>query len=273
MRRQLPGVKHILSEPAGRNTAPCVAWAAQYIEARDPQAVMVVVPSDSHIADVKQYRRVVASALALAGKEPVLITVGIKPDRPATGYGYIEMGKPLAAGFWKAKRFVEKPDLATARRFVASGRYRWNAGMFVWSAPAVRAAFEQHAPAVWRGVKDDYAKVEKISVDYAIMEKAGNVVVANGSFDWDDVGDWPAVARHYRADESGNVGRGNIVHVETRDCVVVTDDNHLVAVVGLKDAVVVHTKDATLVCAKDQAQKVRDVARRLAGRKNWQRYL
>lgn len=266
VRRQLPGVKHILAEPVGRNTAPCIAWAAQYIARRDPQAVMAVLPSDSHIENAAAYRQVVRAALGLAGRENVLITVGIQPTRPATGYGYVQSGKALAAGFWKAKRFVEKPDLATAKRFVASGDYRWNAGMFVWSAAAIQAAFEQHAPGIWAGVRGDYATVEKISVDYAIMEKADNVVVASGDFDWDDVGDWSAIERHFPKDAAGNVARGAFVGVDTANCIVVGDAKHLVGVVGVSDLVIVHTPDATLVCRKQDAQRVRELVKQLPKR-------
>jgi mannose-1-phosphate guanylyltransferase len=266
VRRQLPGLKHILAEPVGRNTAPCIAWAVQYIAQRDPQAVMAVVPSDSHIEDAKRYAQVVGAALELAGKENILITVGIQPSRPATGYGYVQTGKQLAPGFWRAKRFVEKPDLATAKKFVASGDYRWNAGMFVWSAAAATEAFQQHAPGVWQGVQGDYAKVEKISVDYAVMEKAGNVVVASGVFDWDDVGDWSAIERHFAKDAAGNVARGPFLGVDTTNCILMGDGKHLIGTVGVSDLVIVHTPDATLVCRKADAQKVRELVKQLPKR-------
>jgi mannose-1-phosphate guanylyltransferase len=266
VRRQLPGVKHILAEPVGRNTAPCVAWAAQFIERRDPRAVMAVVPSDSHIEDGARYQRVVRAALTLAGKAEVLITVGIQPTRPATGYGYIELGERIAARFWRARRFVEKPVLAAAKKMVASGRYRWNAGLFVWSVPAIRGAFQRHAPGIWTGVRGDYTKVEKISVDYAIMEKAGNVVVANGDFDWNDVGDWAAIARHLVKDAAGNAVRGQFVGVDAANCVVVGDGRHLIGAVGVRDLVIVHTPAATLVCRLEDAQRVRELVKQLPNR-------
>ena len=266
VRRQLPGVKHILAEPVGRNTAPCIAWAVQYIAKRDPYAVMAVLPSDSHIENAERYRQVVAAALALAGKEKVLITVGIQPTRPATGYGYVQLGQAMTAGFWRAKRFVEKPDLATAKKFVANGQYRWNAGMFVWSAAAISEAYRQHVPDIWQGVTGEYAKVEKISVDYAIMEKADNVVVASGDFDWDDVGDWSAIERHTAKDVTGNAVRGAFVGVDAANNIVVTGRDHLVGVVGVSDLVIVHTPDATLVCRKQDAQRVRELVKQLPKR-------
>ena len=282
VRKQLPRLKHVLAEPVGRNTAPCIGLAAAYISRLDPRAVMAVVPADSYIRDVKRYRSVVKESLALAGQDDVLVTIGIKPTSPHTGYGYVQTGKKISPRFWYARRFVEKPDLKTAKKFLASGDYRWNAGMFVWSLRAVRAAFQAHQPVMWsqiekitnaRALARIYPKLGKISVDYAIMEKAANVVVANGDFDWDDVGDWAAVERHYPRDENGNVARGNFLGADAAGCIVVGDDGHLVGAVGVRDLVVVHTRDATLVCHKSQAQKVRDLVKALAAKKPTQKFL
>jgi mannose-1-phosphate guanylyltransferase len=272
VKKQLPQLKHLLAEPVGRNTAPCVAWAASYIAKRDPDAVMAVVPADSYIADAERYRQVVSEALKLAKAHDVLITVGIQPASAHTGYGYIQVGEKLQAGFSKAKRFVEKPDHATAEKYLANGEYRWNAGMFVWSAAAIASAYRQHQPALWeevRKIKDArtagriYPKLEKISVDYAIMEKAGNVVVADGDFGWDDVGDWQAVGQHIPRDAAGNAVRGEFVGVDTTGCVIVSEGKHLVGVVGMRDVVVVHTPDATLVCHKRDAQRVKEIVGKL----------
>src|SRR5712671_2867150 len=183
IRKQLPRVKHILAEPIGRNTAPCIALAAAFIGEHDPNAVMVVVPADSYIPDMERYQRAVRDSLRLAGREDVLITIGIQPTSAHTGYGYIQLGKPINNRFWKARRFVEKPDRAAAAKFLARGDYRWNAGMFVWSLHAIGEAFCRYQPAMWTDVRSLtrlYPKLEKISIDYAIMEKADNVVVANG---------------------------------------------------------------------------------------------
>ncbi len=270
VRKQLPGLRHLLIEPVGRNTAPCCAWAAAYVAQRDPAAVMAVLPADAHINDVARYRVVLSSALDLAARRDVLVTIGIRATRPATSYGYVRLGEPLGAGFWQARQFVEKPDLARAEEFVASGEYRWNAGMFVWNATAIRAAFLKHAPKIWKTIRHAksvpavYPKLEKISVDYAVMEKADNVVVANGDFDWDDVGDWPALARHLPADAAGNVVRGEFYGVDASDNVVVSLPGHAVAALGVKDLVIVHTRDATLICPKSEAQRVRDVVKKLA---------
>jgi mannose-1-phosphate guanylyltransferase len=293
VRKQLPRVKHIIAEPVGRNTAPCIGVAAAIIGKHDPDAVMAVLPADSYIDDTEGYRRVVGDALKLAAAQNVLLTIGIKPTSPQTGYGYIQVGEELstksATRFWKARRFVEKPDRATAEKFLASGDYRWNAGMFVWSFRAVAEAYRQHQTGLWdaclriqvsagtksfeRVLEREYLTMEKISVDYAIMEKAANVVVANGEFDWDDVGDWPAIGRHYQKDGSGNVARGEFVGLDTSDCIVVGDKKHVIATVGLRDLVIVHTPDATLICHKNEAQKVRDVVKKIAGEKKYKHLL
>jgi mannose-1-phosphate guanylyltransferase len=291
VRKQLPRVKHVIAEPAGRNTAPCIALATAMITRLDPNAVMAVVPADSWIGDVEKYRRVVGDSLALATERDVLVTIGIQPTSPHTGYGYIQLGQALGSQppalstqFWKANRFVEKPDRKTAEEFFASGQYRWNAGMFVWSARAIWQAFEKLQPVMaercgrlaatrLRNFACEYQRLQKISVDYAIMENANNVVVANGDFPWDDVGDWPAIARHNPKDANGNVARAEFVGLDTADCVVVGDKKHLVAAVGVRDLVIVHTPDATLVCHKTEAQKVRELVKKLAAERRWRKVL
>jgi mannose-1-phosphate guanylyltransferase len=253
IRKQLPRVK-IVCERAGRNTAPCIALAAARI--RDPDAVMVVVPSDSYIPDARAYRRVVREALELAARENVLITIGIQPTSAHTGYGYIQLGERINDRFWKARRFVEKPDRATAEQFLASGEYRWNAGMFVWSKRAIAEAFQKYRPDLWNPSLRTYARLEKISIDYAILEKADNVVVANGDFEWDDVGDWAAVERHEHTGPE-------FVGVDSAGCIVAGEAGHTVAAIGVQDLVIVHTRDATLVCRKSEAQRVRELVKKL----------
>lgn len=291
VRKQLPRVKHVIAEPVGRNTAPCIALATAMITRLDPNAVIAVVPADSWIGDVEKYRRVVGESLALAAQKDVLITIGIKPTSAHTGYGYIRVGSELTVqGFglttrcWRANKFVEKPDRKTAEQFLASGEYRWNAGMFVWSARAIWQAFEKFQPAMaqscarlaatrFKNFAHEYQQLEKISVDYAIMEKADNVVVANGDFPWDDVGDWPAIARHNPKDAGGNVARAEFAGLGAVNCVVVGDKGHLIAAVGVRDLVIVHTADATLVCHKNEAQKVRELVKELAAEKRYRKLL
>ncbi len=280
VRKQLPRVKHVIAEPAGRNTAPCVGLAAAIIGKHDPNAVMVVVPADSYIPDVVQYRRVVADALEFAGRENVLITIGIRPTSPHTGYGYVQLGEPVTGRISRAKRFVEKPDRATAEQFLASGDYLWNAGMFVWSVRAINEAFAKLQPEMAAGcrtiqaavgtksfarvLKREFLKMTKISIDYAIMEKADNVVVARGDFAWDDVGDWAAIDRHHEKDAAGNVARSAFIGVDAKNCVVVSDTGKIITLVGVSDLVVVQTGDATLICRKSHSQRVREIVKQLA---------
>jgi mannose-1-phosphate guanylyltransferase len=269
VRKQLPRVKRVVAEPVGRNTAPCIAYAAAIIREQDPNAVMVVVPADSYIPDTEPYRRAVRESLAFASGDNVLITIGIQPTGPHTGYGYIQLGERINDRFWKARRFVEKPDRATAEHFLATGEYRWNAGMFVWSLSGIGEAFQRYRPDMWmdaRSLRRQYPKLEKVSIDYAIMEKADNVVVANGDFAWDDVGDWTAVERHQHTGPE-------FVAVDSTGCVVAGEPSHTVAAVGVNDLVIVHTSDATLVCRKSDAQRVRELVKKLASDKKYRKLL
>jgi mannose-1-phosphate guanylyltransferase len=289
VRKQLPRVPHVIAEPVGRNTAPCVGLAAAIIGQQDPAAVMVVVPADSYIPDVARYKRVVKDSLEYAARENVLITIGIQPTSPHTGYGYVQLGDRVTDRISKVKRFVEKPDRTTAERFLASGDYRWNAGMFVWSVGAINEALGQFQPDMADGcraiqaavgTKDfgrvlqrEFAKMTKISIDYAVMEKAGNVVVAKGDFAWDDVGDWAAIERHHTKDAAGNVARGEFVGVDVRNCVVVNDTGKVIAAVGVSDLVIVQTGDATMVCRKADSQRVREIVKQLAGQAKYRKLL
>ena len=265
---QLPA-DNIVAEPMGRDTAAATGLA--------------MLPADHVIHDVREYQALLNIAFASAENADVLVTLGIKPTEPATGFGYIEQ-----AGPWKnvagrdvvaVKRFVEKPDLATAESYVSSGRYFWNAGMFVWRVPVVEAGLRAHAPDLHAGLvameqaaaregwatalAAGYPSLKKISVDYALMEKSTNVVVVPATFDWDDVGAWPAVANHFPKDSAGNVLRGLAMVEGGGGNIVVSRDGHLTAVVGASDLIVVTTGDATLVCAKEKAQEIKALLKRL----------
>jgi len=289
---QLPGVQvacpqvpsaNIVAEPVGRDTAAATGLALLLVKHRDPTATFAMLPADHVIHDTAEYRRLLGAAFAAAEKDDVLVTIGVKADRPETGFGYIEQ-----AGSWRkvedrdvrtVKRFVEKPDLKTAEAYVSAGNYCWNAGMFVWRVPVVEAAFQAHAPELYAGLlkmetaaalgnwagalAQGYPALPKISVDYALMEKSTNVVVVPATCDWDDVGAWPAVANHFPKDAAGNVLRGTAVVEAGENNIVVSADGHLTAVVGASDLVVVHTPDATLVVPKDRAQDIKALLQRL----------
>ncbi|MBE3028124.1 mannose-1-phosphate guanylyltransferase/mannose-6-phosphate isomerase [Janthinobacterium sp. BJB1] len=275
----------ILLEPVGRNTAPAVAVAAHYLLAIDPQALMLVLPADHVISDVAAFHQAIAEA-ALLAEDGALATFGIVPTAPETGYGYIRSGAPVAAGApgCKVERFVEKPDLATAQSFLASGNYFWNSGMFMFRAgrylselaafqPAMLAACEA---AVRDGYRDlDFCRLEEKafaaspsdSIDYAVMEHTAHAVVLPAAIGWSDVGSWAALWEVQPGDASGNVVRGDVYLDGVSNCLV-RAESRIVAVLGVQDLVVVETNDAVLVAHKDQVQRVKQVVDHLkqAGR-------
>ncbi len=273
---------NIVAEPIGRNTAPCIGLACALIAREHPCAVMAVVPSDHVITDPKLYVQTMREAAVVARREHALVTIGIRPRFPETGYGYIVAGTRIAhAGqtrFSRVKQFVEKPPQARAKRMIASGRAFWNAGMFVFRISDMLDTFRRYLPTLYvdlsrvvtappallsRAIRDVYERAPSISIDYAIMEKAKNVIVAHGEFPWDDVGSWSAVADHWRHDDGGNVARGTVVAVESSGCVLANECPGIVGVVGLHDMVVVRTGDALLVCPKDKAQDVKKLVQHM----------
>lgn len=273
----------VIGEPMGRDTAAAVALATVLVRREDPKACFAMLPADAVIHNDSSLRAVLETAFAAAEAEPVIATIGITATSPATGYGYIQQGAALGdyaeCPVYQVKRFVEKPDLATAESYLASGNYFWNAGMFIWSVPTIVAELEKSTPTLWQALQaidqgltagqemdtllaEHYPKLEKISVDYAIIEKASQVVMVESTFDWDDVGEWPAIARHYPADDAGNVVRGHAELSEASGNIVYCrDDGHLIALLGVQDLIVVKTEDATLICHKDKAQAIKELVK------------
>ena len=269
--------ENVIGEPVRRDTAAAVALGAAVIRARDPQGVFCVVTADHVMGDLDLYRQTLREGLELASAQDVLVTIGITPTHPSTAFGYIESTDPVETSgeiaFRQVSRFVEKPDLATAEQYIQSGRFSWNSGMFVWSADNLTSAFRANTPvladfidALAPAVDTPkfaselarlFAPLEKISIDYALMEKANNIVMAEGHFAWDDVGSWPEVAQHLPTDGDGNATSGSVTVLAATNNVVVSDDGHLTAVIGVEDLIVVHTENATLVVPKDRAQDVK----------------
>jgi mannose-1-phosphate guanylyltransferase len=297
VRRQLPRLPkgNVIAEPCGRDTCAAVALGAALVGAQSTKGVMAVLPADHVIPDTKKFQQVLADGFDLAGRGQVIVTIGIKPTEPATGYGYIELGPqlPPPAGvrryktpFFKAAHFKEKPDLATAVEYVSSGRYRWNAGMFVWSFVTLTNGLETHQSAMFaacqrwfaaaakgptalaRVLARDYPEVPRISIDYALLEKAHNVVCADAAFAWDDLGAWPALARHLKADAAGNAAVADFVHVDAARNLIYDARSRArrtpVALVGVREAIVVLTDDAVLVADRGRAQQIKDLVRKLA---------
>lgn len=273
VKEQLPWLSpgNIIAEPKSRNTAPCIGVAAKKIYQADPKGVMIVLPADHVIQDNKKFCDVMIASAVHAAKNKVLVTIGIKPDKPHTGYGYIKLGSKLKQKFYEVDKFAEKPKLPQAKKYYASGKYLWNSGMFVWRADTILNEIKSHMPQLSellkkRGLNEIYRKAKNISIDYGIMEKTDKAVVREADFNWDDVGNWNAVCAYYPKDSSGNVLRGNCISIDTKESLVVSDKK-ITAVLGLNNVVVVTTKDAVLVCSKDKVQKVKEIVELLNKKK------
>ncbi len=294
VRQQLPQVPkaNVVGEPCGRDTSVAVTLGAALVGHRSPTGVMAVLPADHVIPEEKKFQQVLADAFDLAARGQVIVTIGIQPAEPATGYGYIRLGaalpppqgvRPYKTTFYKAEKFVEKPHFERAKEYLASGDYRWNAGMFVWSFVTITEGLAKHQPELaaacqrWfaragspklaKTLAAEYPALRKLSIDFALMEHAQNVVVAEGAFAWDDLGAWPSLARHLKADEAGNCATGDFVHVDAARNIIFdarTKHRTLTTIVGLWDAVIVLTDDATLVAHRTQAQKIKELVSRLA---------
>ncbi len=276
---QLPR-ENVLVEPQGRNTAACAALTALWLRERTSDGVLALLPADHVVRPPERFRATLAAAAHAAAEGGCLMTLGVRPTWPATGYGYIELGEELAEvqghGVRAVRRFVEKPDEVRARAFLESGRFLWNAGIFVWRADTILAAFERHAPeiltpleAAWResAWERAYPELPSLPVDVAILERASNVRTIPIDYEWSDVGSWTSVPEVHASDAAGNcaIGGARLVGEDASGCIVYGDPGQLVALVGVRDLVVVHAAGATLVCPRDRAQEVRSIVARLEG--------
>lgn len=277
---QLPG-ENVLAEPEGRDTAACVGWTAWRLARKAPGAVMVVVPADHLIPDGTALRSALAAAAAAAFARGGLVTLALRPTRPETGFGYLEVGDLVgtagAHSVRAVRRFVEKPDRQTAESFLAAGNFRWNSGMFAWTVHAIVDAFRTHLPSLAAGLDDmmsatdalgeaealrrHYPGLQKVSVDFGVMEKATPVWAVEVDFAWSDVGSWIGLAEALPASAEG-VSLGDVLAVDCERTVLVSD-GPLVAAVGVRDVVVVATRDAVLVVSKDDVQRVKELVETL----------
>ena len=280
VREQLPDIpaENILAEPAARNTAPCIAYACWKIKARHPEANIVVTPSDAVVLDVDEYRRVVSKALDFTASGGTIVTIGIKPSRPETGYGYILAGDEAAPEILAVRAFKEKPDLETAKSYLADGHYLWNAGIFVWNVSTITRAIRTHAPGIAE-IMDSMAPsfygpdeaetvgrlfpmCEKISIDYAVMEKASGIHTIPASFGWSDLGSWGSLRLNSSTDKSGNATIGTDIHMfECEGCVVRTSSLKKVVLQGLSDYIVAEKDGALLVCKLSEEQRIKDFSK------------
>ena len=281
--------ENIIAEPFGRNTAPCIGLISALISSKNPEQVLGVIPADHWIPDYKIYSRTMKDAAAIAEQTRSLVTIGILPRAPETGYGYILAGEKLKTEsetvFSKVDKFIEKPEKHRAEKLIATGKSFWNAGMFVFRVEDMLAAFKKYLSDFYEDlekiskdpsekiIENVYQSAPSISIDYAIMEKADNVVVAHGEFDWDDVGSWSSVANHWQKDANNNSARGNYVAIDSNNCVIGNDGSGIVGVVGMDNVIVVKTEDAVLVCPKDRAQDVKKLVHRLKENEETKKYV
>ena len=296
VRRQLPKLpkENVIAEPVGRDTTAAVTLGAALVGARSTTGVMAVLPADHVIPEEKKFQQVLGDSFDVASRGRAILTIGIKPTEPATGYGYIRVGEPLPppqgvkaykTGFYRAEQFIEKPPLEKAVEYLSSGNYRWNAGMFIWAFVTITEALQKHQPEMFAACQRwfaaagsharlnkvlaaEYPGIKKVSIDYALMEQAQNVVVADGAFEWDDLGSWTALARHLKADAEGNCAMAEFIQVDAARNIIFDARSKgrrtPIAVVGLRDSILVQTDDATLLAHKSQAQKVKELVKRLA---------
>lgn len=276
---QLPDVpaENILAEPCARNTAPCIAFAAAIIGRKYDDAIMLVLPSDHLIGYENIYIKTLKKAVAVAEQGKNLVTVGITPTYPETGYGYINFGEEKGDAY-QVERFVEKPDLPTAKKYLSSGKYLWNSGMFVWKISSIMANMKEFMPDVAEGAEriaasfgtPDFEEVlvreftafPSESVDFGIMEKASDIYTLPGSFGWDDVGSWLAVERINETDENKNFISGDVIAVDA-ERTTVCGGKRLIAAIGTEDLIIVDTDDVLLVCSKNNTQDVKKVIAQL----------
>ncbi len=297
VKSQLPKVleENVIGEPVAKNTAPCVAIAAELLYKKDPDAVMVVLPADHHITNAEEFNRILGVAIQKAEGGEYLVTIGIEPDRPETGFGYIHareesLENVLGKDIYQVKAFKEKPDVKTAEQFLASGDYYWNSGMFVWKAESILNQFKGYLPDMYEGVKqaseelytemhnvainEFYHACESISIDYGIMEKAKEVFVVPGEFGWNDVGSWTAVHDLEHKDKNGNAIKAiNVVTAGSTDNLVFSNSEKMIALVGLENIAIVETDSAFLVCNLDQAQGVKEIVDQLKAAEDYKRFL
>lgn len=274
VKQQLPDIpsNHILAEPAARNTAPCIAWACWSIRRVDPLANVVVTPADAVVMNPIEFRRVIGNALAFTEKSDAIVTIGIKPSRPETGYGYVESGSPLAgrSEICAVKAFKEKPQREVAEQYLSAGNYLWNAGIFVWNIDTITSAISTYKPNIAADmermktdadVQEVFPQCEKISIDYAVMEPAaadGKVYTHPADFGWSDLGNWASLHEKLKKDEAKNGTVGKVHLYECHDCVVHAEDADKVVLQGLDGYIVSAKGGRILVCRRSEEQRIKE---------------
>ena len=284
--QQLPEIpiENFIVEPFGRDTAACIGLASLYIGKKDKNASVVILAADHMIKEGEAFCKTITNSLKFLTSNDYIITIGIKPTRPETGYGYIELGEKLEdignQLFYRVGRFIEKPTLSIANHFLKSGQYFWNSGMFIWRNATIQKSLSSYMPQLWSGLmhinqsigsgeekvvtEREFSKFKKVSIDYGVLEKSTQVVVVPANFSWDDVGTWTALERVHGLDESDNVIVGKHVGIDTRNCIVFSQ-NQRIATLGVKDLVIVQAEGKILVCHKEKAPFLKEIVRMMEG--------
>jgi mannose-1-phosphate guanylyltransferase len=291
---QLPEIdnRNILIEPLIKETAACIGYSAVKLLKHDKDAIMIVLPSDHYIQDEEEYMRSIKQGLDIVKNKNCLVTMGIKPTRPETAYGYIETGKRAEclqeAPVYKVKRFTEKPNKEKAQEFIEKGTYLWNSGMFIWRASVLLDQYREFLPEMYEClmkiseavdtereaevVEQEYMEIDGISIDYGILEKSNDVFVMETNFMWDDIGSWTALERYLEKDDNGNSKNGIVKTLDSRNCILY-GDKRLIAAVGVEDLIVVETDDVILVCKKDRDQDIKQLLKTLAAEEEYEVYI
>ena len=271
-------LENIIIEPEAKNTAPCIGLAAVHIAKKNPESKMIVLPSDHLIKFNEIFLDTLKLGLEVVEDDENIVTIGITPNYPETGYGYINFKKGVSpheiTNVYEVLRFVEKPDLERAKQYLTSGEYLWNSGIFIWKVSTILKCFEDLLPEIYTGLKEIevavntekyletlkkvFSEIPSESIDYGIMEKAKNIYVIPGNFGWDDVGSWLSLERINNTNQDGNIISGNVVTINTKNSII-QGSNKLIATIGLEDIIIVDTDDALLICNKDNTQEVKEV--------------
>ena len=289
IREQLPNIppQNVVGEPCKRDTAPCIGLAAAMIARKDPDGTMVVMPSDHVINDHEPFQKAMLAGEKLVDEDPTrIVTFGIRPTYPAESFGYVERSDPMAAdgaNAFKVVQFREKPDRATAEEYLASGKFYWNSGIFIWRASTILGALAEHEPemhahlatiadamesdAFENVLEIEFSAIKGTSIDYAVMERYENVAVIEAPFSWDDVGSWQALSRLREPDSNNNTVIGSHIGIDTRGTIVYGDESHMIVTIDIEDLIVVHTADATLVAPKHAEERVREAVKALEAQK------
>ncbi|MBU4332441.1 mannose-1-phosphate guanylyltransferase [Patescibacteria group bacterium] len=282
IRKQIPKVpktQYIL-EPAKKDTAAAIGLVATHLHHKNPEEKIVIIYADHYVGEEAKYIQTLDMVEQVLSANPnQTITVGLKPKSPATGYGYIQRGKIFSKNVYKVQRFVEKPNLATAKKYVQDGGYFWNLGMFAWQVDYLLGLYKRHLPkmhkilmAIEKSIgkkgelkvlKREFGKIEPISIDYGVLEKTKDILLIQANFQWSDIGDWQAIKELLLKNKNQNLTRGNVLTIDSKNCLLYGYGTKLLATVGLEDMVVVETEDAILVCPAGRAQEVKKVVKKL----------